>query len=297
MLVFSVWMMYNMKKRYRGTKQEDQMGYQLLAADMDGTLLNSEKEISAENCEAINQALKMGKHVVMSTGRCMAEVKEFFPLFPHMRYVLAESGACIYDLMEQKVIRQLEMEPFVTEQIIRYVQSKDIMVQALVQGNVVMNASDMARLEHFYMLHYEKHFRKVGVFVDDVCDYCRQIGWRIEKLCLYHTSQQAREQTLAFVQNLPVTPVFSEHTSLELTPVGADKGVGLELLCTYLDIPLTQTIAIGDGMNDMPILRKAGLAVAMGNAEAAVKAACDAVVADNDRNGVRQAIMEYLLEW
>ncbi|MDO5783567.1 MAG: HAD family hydrolase [Eubacteriales bacterium] len=272
------------------------MGYQLLATDMDGTLLDSKKEIPAENREAINRALEMGKHIVMSTGRCMAELKEFFPLFPRMRYVLGESGACIYDLAEQKVIRQLELEPSVTEQVIRYVRQKDIMVQALVHGEAVMNASDIARLGHFYMSHYENHFRKTGTFVEDVCDYCRQAGWQVEKLCLYHPSQQAREQTLAFVRDMPVTPAFSEQTSLELTPVGADKGAGLEILCAYLDIPLAQTIAVGDGFNDMTILRKAGLAVAVGNAEEAVKAVCDAVVADNDSCGVKQAIVDYLLE-
>ena len=78
--------------------------------------------------------------------------------------------------------------------------------------------------------------------------------------------------------------------------MGADKGAGLEMLCAYLDIPLAQTIAVGDGFNDMTILRKAGLAVAVGNAEEAVKAVCDAVVADNDSCGVKQAIVDYLLE-
>ncbi len=273
------------------------MVYQLLAADMDGTLLNTEKVIPEGNRRAVNRALEMGKHVILSTGRCMAELREFFPLFPNMRYLLAESGACIYDLAEQRVIRQLTLEPTVAERILRYARGRDVMIQALVYGQAVMNASHVAQLAHFRMAHYEKHFRKTGELVEDVCGYCERIGWQAEKICLYHTSPEARERTLDFVRELPVTPVFSEETSLELTPVGADKGAGLEFLCAYLHIPLAQTIAVGDGFNDMSILRKAGLAVAVANAEDAVKAACDAVVADNDSCGVQQAIEDYLLKW
>ena len=72
------------------------MEYRLLATDLDGTLLNAKKEISFENVVAINRALDMGKQVIFSTGRALGEVKQFFPLFPQMRYVLCESGGLLY---------------------------------------------------------------------------------------------------------------------------------------------------------------------------------------------------------
>ena len=68
------------------------MEYRLLATDLDGTLLNAKKEISSENVMAINRALDMGKQVIFSTGRALGEVKQFFPLFPHM--CCARAAAC-----------------------------------------------------------------------------------------------------------------------------------------------------------------------------------------------------------
>ena len=272
------------------------MGYQLLAADMDGTLLNSEKTISEENRAAINRALALGKQVVFSTGRCRAELEKFFALFPRMRYVLGESGAWIYDLQEQRTIRQMTLPQDTARRILEYAAQRDIMIQALVDGRAIMRKADVAQLSHFHMAHYETHFRSTGVLVDDVCAVCRQADWRLEKICLYHTTAQARARTRDAVQALPVTPVFSEETSLELTPIGADKGAGLAVLCAHLGIPLAQTIAVGDSFNDLTILQTAGLAVAMGNAAAEIRAACDVTVADNDSHGVRQAIETYLLD-
>ena len=97
------------------------------------------------------------------------------------------------------------------------------------------------------------------------------------------------------MQHLPVTMVFSEKTSLEITPAGVDKGTALKKLCELLDMDIQQVIAVGDAPNDHAILETAGLAVAMGNAIESVKQLCHAVVADNDHHGVKEAIERYLL--
>lgn len=95
------------------------MEYRLLATDLDGTLLNAKKEISSENVMAINRALDMGKQVIFSTGRALGEVKQFFPLFPQMRYVLCESGGLLYDWQEQRVIKQTSARPELTRAVLR----------------------------------------------------------------------------------------------------------------------------------------------------------------------------------
>ena len=78
--------------------------YQLIALDMDGTLLNSKKEISPGCREAIEKALAEGKEVVLSTGRCRPELTEFRKLIPGLRYVNCTSGAMVYDFRAQRVI-------------------------------------------------------------------------------------------------------------------------------------------------------------------------------------------------
>lgn len=80
-----------------------------------------------------------------------------------------------------------------------------------------------------------------------------------------------------------------------LSAPGCDKGVGLEKLCACLNLPMEQTIVVGDADNDLEALKKAGLAVAMANAGEAIKAVADVVVADCDHDGCAEAVERYLL--
>ena len=80
------------------------MTYQLLASDLDDTLLNAKKKISSGNMEAIRRALDSDKIVLFSTGRSLEEARELLEYFPAMRYIICESGANVYDLKENKVV-------------------------------------------------------------------------------------------------------------------------------------------------------------------------------------------------
>jgi hydroxymethylpyrimidine pyrophosphatase-like HAD family hydrolase len=97
------------------------------------------------------------------------------------------------------------------------------------------------------------------------------------------------------LSGLPVVFAYMEETSLELTPRDVDKGRGLLELCRILGIDPARTIGVGDGENDEPLLRAAGLAVAMGNATPDVAGMADAVVAGNAHDGVAEAIEKFLL--
>ena len=78
--------------------------YKVIAFDMDGTLLNSRKQISEHTLEAINRAFDAGKEVILSTGRCVAELREYFKRIPRLRYVVCSSGAILYDVKEEKIL-------------------------------------------------------------------------------------------------------------------------------------------------------------------------------------------------
>ena len=76
--------------------------YQLIAFDMDGTLLNSNKQISPETLNAIKRATDAGKTVILCTGRNLAELNAFTEIIPGLRYLDCVSGACVYDLKKRK---------------------------------------------------------------------------------------------------------------------------------------------------------------------------------------------------
>ena len=112
----------------------------------------------------------------------------------------------------------------------------------------------------------------------------------------FHLADRAsRAPARERLAGLPVELAESEDASLELSPAGADKGSGLLALAELLGIPRAATIAVGDAENDLPMLRAAGLGVAMGNATDAARAAANVVVADNDHDGCAEAIRRFLL--
>ncbi len=271
------------------------MTRKLLAVDMDGTLLNRRKTISPGDVEALNRALEAGYPVVFATGRCLAELKGFFPLFPRMRWVLGESGALLYDLSEGRALHRQSFDAALVRTVRARLGDRDIMPQILIADAPLMNRRDLARLDHFRMAHYQSHFDATGAVKEDAWAACAALGWQADKLCLYHVSPEDRALTRAALSDLPLVLADAEETSLELSPIGVDKGLGLEMLCGHLGVERREVVAVGDSYNDLTMLRWAGVPVAMGNAVPAVREVCCAVVADNDHCGVAEAVERFLL--
>ena len=78
--------------------------YKLIGLDMDGTLLNSKKKITPENMAAIEKAFSQGKEVVLSTGRSVAELREYTDIIKGLKYLVCTSGAMVYDLEKEEII-------------------------------------------------------------------------------------------------------------------------------------------------------------------------------------------------
>ena len=165
-----------------------------------------------------------------------------------------------------------------------------------------MNGYSYATKEHMYQMDkyqmgkYQETFVHNNSGIENVDEFLKTHLYEIEKVNLYHQSPQLREESITFLKDLDVTKACVEVSSLELSPKGVHKGVGLVHLCEKLQIPINQTIAVGDSHNDKDIMEIAGLAVAMNNAIEDIKAIADEVVADCDHDGVKEAIEKYLIK-
>ena len=83
------------------------------------------------------------------------------------------------------------------------------------------------------------------------------------------------------------------RSSLEISAKGIDKGIGLEKLCEYLHLNMSQVVVVGDADNDAEAMKKAGLAVAMGNANDQIKKLADVIVSDNDHDGCKEVLERF----
>lgn len=272
--------------------------YQMIALDMDGTLLNSQKKITPKCQKIIQEAVSKGKTVVLNTGRCPAELAEYLEELKEIRYLNCISGALIYDCKEQQTIYSQTLDISTVKTLFQIASLENTMVQLLNEDSYVQK-NKIEQMSDYGMGVYIPMYKKVTKKVDDLKKEYFQQPFLIEKMNIYHKSSEDREKTREKIceKNLCLEMADAEITSLEISPKNINKGKGLEILCQYLRIPLTDVIVVGDADNDYEALKKAGLAIAMANANERVKKISDIVVSDNDHDGCYEAIEKYLLSF
>lgn len=268
--------------------------YDLIAFDMDGTLLNSNKEISDDSKEAIKKASEANKHVVLSTGRCLPELVRIMPEIPTVRYIIAASGALVYDFFDKKVISRNPIDEATVLEMLTILENEDVMIH--IHSDKSYTQKDKAsHMANYNMGIYQVAFNKVATKVDNIKDAFLEEHFPAYKFNIYPREVSQREIFEAKFAHLPLTFAHAEIASLECSKKGISKASGLRSLCEYLGIDISRTIAVGDSGNDLAILREAGLSIAMGNSTEDALAIADVVVNDNDHGGCTQAIYNYLL--
>ena len=269
--------------------------YDLIAFDMDGTLLDSGKRIRQDSLEMIHEASLENKIVVLSTGRSVPELLSYRKELKDVRYCICASGAEITEGIGGKVLYSQSIQREIALKLFERIRDFDAMIHFHSDSSIIQK-DYFCRMQDYQMGNYTSLFKDVTLQVDDIIEYYRKTNVPLYKINLYSKSPEERERLKALIQDMELTEVYSEITSLECSARGVSKGSGLVNLCRIKDIPLDKTIAVGDSFNDLEILKAAGLSVAMGNAREEVKSISDVTVKSNDEGGCAEAIREYLLE-
>ena len=269
--------------------------YQLIAFDMDGTLLNSNKQISPETLNAIKRATDAGKTVILCTGRNLAELNAFTEIIPGLRYLDCVSGACVYDLKEKKTLYSQALDPGIVKKLMKFGMEEGAMIHVLSERSIVQK-DQQSHMADFHMGIYQTMFDQITDKLENIYNSFCEEPFPVLKLNLYHRDEASRARTVERIKaaGLETALALAESTSLECSAKGIDKGVGLKKLCEHLGLPLEQTIAVGDADNDTMALKTAGLAIAMGNATEQLKADSDYITDTNDNDGVAKAIYHFL---
>lgn len=268
----------------------------LIALDIDGTLLDSKKRVAKDTIAAIRQAVGQGVIVAFCTGRAVPELEEFRALLPEIRYAVFASGAGLYDMRKNAAFSLHGIPREQAEEIMAAARPKDVMPQLVLADRDVIQSSHMQSLEHFHMGVYQSLYERAMTLTEDIYGFFGNCREEILKINLYHAEVQERVRTRQQLAHLPMEMVYSEETSVECSALGVSKGTGLLRLCEHLGISPDACAAVGDAENDMPMLRAAGLGIAMGNAGQEVKEAAGRVVAHTDQGGCAEAV-RLALSW
>ena len=279
----------NVTERKKMDMERQMQNCRLIALDMDGTLLCSDKSLLPETARDIAAASDRGIEVVYCTGRSTAELAPYVDSLASMRYAVCTSGALVYDLWEKRCIHSAPIPIGTIQEVLRILGEDCGMYQFLTETEIVVRGCDVMHMADFHMGPYQPLFEKIARKVDSLYEETLQ-RTSIPKVNVFFRSMEDRMAAYEKVRHLPLMFAQADVTSLEMTAPGVSKAEGLRRLADLLGIPMEETAAIGDADNDRRMLEAVGLPIAMGNADEAIRAICRIVTADNDHNGVGEAI-------
>ena len=268
--------------------------YRLAALDMDGTLLDSNNGISPYSRRVLQRAAEAGRVVALCTGRCLSQLRTFLDANPAIGYVIAESGGCLYDARNHAVLRQMLLPTEPAERILRAAKEYDVCFQVFIDNQSYMCLPPGTQLARYHLGEYEAAFRMGALYVDDILAVWQEHGMRADKINLYFASEADRARFQRVLEPMGLGVCDSMGLGFEISPAEASKSTGLAELCAHVGIDIGDTLAVGDGGNDLDIMSAAGFSVAMGNAIPQVKALADAVTGDCDHDGAARAMVRYM---
>lgn len=265
--------------------------YTMLALDMDGTLLTSEKRITKKTREALRRAEDAGLILVVSTGRAASELEDYrADLFDAVRYGSLLSGGVVRDLARGETLSARMLPAELTRAVVEQGVVEDAMVQMFTTECAIMSKRDVDRMPQIGQGVYQDLALRRGHLVESIPAFAQEHADEICKINLHHVSRESLARTRGVLEKLPLQLAVGESASVEVTPRGVTKALGLELLCRHLGVNVAELVVVGDADNDLEALRTSGLAVAMGNAAPEVLAVADIVVADNDHDGIVELV-------
>lgn len=269
------------------------MKYKAIALDLDGTLLNSKKKISKRNKEAIMKAAKAGVKIILASGRPVPGVKIIanqLHLDQVGGYILSYNGGMIIDCKTGEVIRRETIPEKYYADIVHCANKFNVTTLTYDSEGIITNN------ENDEYVQLESRINNIPVRQVFHLEEEAQLDPPVKFLCtgehkVLREVQAKLDEKLKGAVNI----FFSEPFFMEITPQGIEKASSLELLLGCLNIDRKALIACGDGYNDIPMMRYAGLSVAMANAQAETKEWADFIAPSNDEDGVAVALEKFVL--
>jgi Cof subfamily protein (haloacid dehalogenase superfamily) len=276
----------------------------IIALDLDGTLLDSQKRLSEANRAALEEAAAKGVHIVPTTGRFFGMMPQAVRDLPFVRYAITINGAQVYDRETDTAIVREEIPLDMALDIISLLDGYDVIYDCYRSNWGWMTESLQAKAEDYATdAHYLKMVREFRKPVPDLKEYLKSTAAEgdVQKVMLFARNTPGSESvtkaiTEAVSERFPsIKTTSSTWNNLELNIATAHKGNSLKRFAEHLGYTLDNCMALGDGTNDLSMIEAAGLGVAMSNAHTLVLAAADHVTVSNDEDGVAKAIRDFVL--
>lgn len=270
----------------------------LVAIDIDGTLLDSNKELPEENRRTIEAYAKKGIIFAFCTGRVMNEIELISDKLPSVKYAITCNGSLVYDISDRKCHKLIHGDTLSMEEVrsiyeFADTQGFEMMFELQADGVVYSDKKCIETPENYGVGYIKELIRQTRVPVEDIKEYIYERTKDVGKLNIFFPDTETRNKALDSLKSLDYDFAYSEPTNVDINKKGANKGRGLEMLMKHLGLAKEEVMAIGDNYNDLELLQATPHAVVMDNAPEEIKNYASYITMSNDENGVAYAIKKF----
>ena len=268
----------------------------MIAFDLDGTLLTTDKRLTDETRRTLEQAAKRGILLVPATGRPLTGMPAEVLGIPGVRYAVTANGARVVSAEDGKILREKLISVEKARKVLDIYGEYDTLREIYYDGQGYMEARQMEQLDHYVpdpnMAKYMRNTRKC---VPDLMEKFRQENRAMDKVQAVFACAGEKEQAFRRIREMEgVEATGALSYNIEVTAGGINKGEALLWLAGELGIDREEILAFGDGANDADMIRAAGIGAAMEVSVPEVRAAADILAGSNDEDGVARAIQRYI---
>jgi hypothetical protein len=269
--------------------------FKMLVLDLDGTVLNDQKEIPERNKKAIQNLAETGIQIVVCSGRIFSGARAYATELGLTGSLVACNGALIKTIKDNRLIYtdSLNIQDVINSA--KICKSKDVYVHAYIDEVLVTE-----QLKYTSLIYSERNKildekSKLDIkVVENLVDYMMKCAKRIDKLVVIseHSNQlsELRKQ-ISSIESVEIAS--SSFDNIEVMNKGVSKGKAIKFLCGEMGINVNEVMAIGDNENDLDMLKTVGFPIAMGNAIDEVKMIANYITDNNENAGVAKAIEKF----
>ena len=269
------------------------MKYKLLVLDVDGTLLNDEREISKRTLAALLKVQQMGVRIVLASGRPtygLMPLAKTLELGNYGGFVLSYNGCQIIKAQNGEILFERRINPEMLPYLEKKARKNGFAIFTYHDDTLITDSPDNEYIKNEALLNNLKIIREdeFSTAIDFAPCKCMLVSDKEKALI---GLEQHWEKRLAGT----LDAFRSEPYFLEVVPCGVNKANTLGALLEHLGVTREEVIAVGDGVCDVTMLQLAGMGVAMGHSQDSVKACADYVTASNEEDGVAVAVEKAII--
>lgn len=270
----------------------------IIALDLDGTLLNSNKELTERNYRALEAAAARGIEIVPTTGRFYDAMPQVIRDLPFVNYAITINGAQVAHVRTGDVLYRAEIPWQQAVEIMSVLDTLPVVYDCFMDNAAFMTAALKERIDECTDdPHYRKMVRELRQSVPELKAFITKRGQDVQKSQFFTMDMALRQRMLnELPRRFPgiITTAALLH-NVEINHERANKGAAVLALAEHLGCGAENVMAFGDGLNDLSMIRAAGTGVVMANAFDEVKRYADYITDDCDHDGVAAAIEKFCL--